>query len=271
MLTLEVVRQPWEPTSRRHQAPDLSGVDEDVKLIDGETGETIAFQCLLPEDTVAEQRYLARCLRFTAKWMDTGASTKGAQRVSGIKYPSLTFGFTEPKPLRRRYAAAPSRFMTNYPEMADVLESLTNYQWELFTRVEPEIAEATSSLVKSRILDDWLIAKKPWTSGIINNTAALPYHLDKANVIGSWSSMLTLQKNMSGGNLNLPEYGVTLGVPDGSVTMFDGQGTWHGVTPLVKRKPDAYRYTLVWYAKTGFAKCGTYEEEITRGQKAATK
>ena len=249
----------------------LEGIDGEIKMIDADTGQTLAFTVLLDEKTLAEQRFLSRWLRFAMKWTDLTPSITGSQRMSGIKYPNRVFGYTEPKPLRRRYSASASSLYREFPDVAQALDNFTVENWRLFAEEEPEIAAEHLSLISDCIHEDWWIAGKPWTSGIINHTAALPYHKDSGNVSGTWSAMLSLRKDVTGGALHMPEYDVTIAIPNASVTFFDGQGTWHGVTPMVKQKPDGYRYTLVWYTKNGFKKCGSKEEEAHNGQLRATR
>jgi hypothetical protein len=148
---------------------------------------------------------------------------------------------------------------------------MTKIAWEILETEMPSHAENHRHLVEEAINTDWWINNVPWTSGIINNTAALPYHRDRANIKGTLSSMLCLRSKVGGGHLDLPEYGVTLGIPDGSLTMFDGQDVWHGVTPLINESIDAYRYTIVLYSKSGCKACGCVENEALRAARRATE
>jgi hypothetical protein len=54
------------------------------------------------------------------------------------------------------------------------------------------------------------------------------------------------------------------------MTIFEGQRFWHAVTPLVYRKPDAYRFTLVWYVKERIRHCGCRADEPRRASLEAT-
>ena len=272
MRVVEVTRSDWEPAQKR-QLVELrdDGIADAVKLVDSATGKTVAIQYLLGDQLVAEQRWLARWLRFKATWQGFTKSKAGTTRLSGIMVPHLTFGFSAPTPLRRRFSAGPTSFLREQRDVSEILDKFGRFQWDLLSQLEPEIAAEHERLFSEKILPDWRMAGVPWTSGIINNTAALPYHKDSGNIKGSWSSMLALRKDVDGGCLHLPEYGVTLGIPNGSITVFDGQGTWHGVTPLIFKKKDAYRFTLVWYAKSGFANVGSASEALANGQKRATR
>lgn len=276
-----VTKQHWERAHKKQQAPALEGVNDSIRLIDKETNEIIAIQILIGDELETEQRSLVRWLRFGMKWDDSTINmkmktnktdgAKGQGRLSGIRYPSRVFGFSAPKPLRRRWACSPTLLTRDYPELADILDKFTKLNWEMFMKYAPEQAAQHKQMIDEQIKDDWKIAKLPFTSGVINNTAALPYHRDSGNVAGSWSAMLALRKGVEGGALHLPEYDFTFGIPNGSITLFDGQGTWHGVTPLVRAKNDGYRFTLVWYAIKEMCKCLSMEEEATEAKKRATR
>lgn len=275
MRRIEVTRKSWERRDRHHQAEQFAGINESVLLVDAETQKPIAAQILLGDKLLQEQRELARWLRFALKWDDAGVAKSkqatGNARLSGMRYPSKVFGFTEPKPLRRRYAASASALTRDFPRVRDILDTITVENWQMFSDFAPEEAAAHEALVRSKVNEDWFIAGKAWTSGIINNTAALPYHKDTGNIPTTWSAMLCLRGHVEGGGLHLPEYDVTFGIPNGSVTFFDGQNTWHGVTPLVHTRNDAYRFTLVWYTKNGFTKIGSAAEEMNAAKRRATK
>jgi hypothetical protein len=82
--------------------------------------------------------------------------------------------------------------------------------------------------------------------------------------------MLVLRRGTEGGHLHLPEYDVTLAVPNNSVTIFNGQQEWHGVTPM-QVQGNGYRFSLVWYAKTGFTAIGSQADEARRAALDATE
>lgn len=270
MRIIEVRKREWKRADRNERAPQMDGVDDDVKLIDADTGETVGFQVHIPEEYQQLKRQLVRYLRFTVRYDDTKSKT-GAARLSGMNYASRVFGYTAPQPLRRRYGVSVSSFNKDEPEALRMLEEFTKVCWELFTEVAPEKAAEHLSYVDGRIHPDWLIAGKPFTSGIINNTAALPYHKDSGNIKGTWNNMLSIKDHVTGGGLYLPEYDVCFGVPDGTISGFDGQGAWHGVTPFMKKRSDAYRFTIVWYTKSGMVGSGSVAEEALKAKQKATK
>lgn len=271
---IEIVRErkEWKPADRKQQAPVLDGIQEGVRLVDANTKKTVAVQILLGDIFHDERRWLARQFHFATKWNDpqTSKALTGASRLNGMRYENRTFGTTAPSPLRQRYGCSYSQFNISYPEAYKILEQMTRMWWTLFAEYMPEDYANHKALVDDQIHPDWLIGGYGWTSGIINNTAALPYHRDSNNIKGTVSAMLALRSRVGGGALHLPEYDLTLGIPDGSLTIFDGQDLWHGVTPLVNERPDAYRYTIVWYTKSGVKECGCAEDEPKRAASRAT-
>lgn len=103
-----------------------------------------------------------------------------------------------------------------------------------------------------------------FTSGVANRDSQLPYHYDAGNFRSVWSGMLGLKDHIAGGYLAVPEYGIGLEVADGSLTLFDGQGALHGVTPMRRTKMGGHRYTIVWYGMKGMWQCLDPAEEAKR-------
>jgi hypothetical protein len=72
--------------------------------------------------------------------------------------------------------------------------------------------------------------------------------------------MIACRHGIDGGMLYLADYDVYLAVPHGSISIFDGQSVLHGVTPFTVTSHDAWRYTLVCYAKSGMKSCAPTPE-----------
>lgn len=257
-------RKPTEER-RTYATPPPDGaliLDGDVRLIDADTGATVAIQAVprsLPWATD-----LTRSLR-TIKW--EGDTTQGSEfRLSGFKNAHRTFGFSAPVPLRRRYGCSVCAFNGDYPRLTRRLAEFARTAEALFAERAP--AEHAHHLETTADIDPtWRFGGTPWTSGIINRTSALPYHRDAGNLKGSWSAMLGLRKDVNGGLLHLAEFDVYLTIPDRSVTIFDGQGVLHAVTPFRSLNPAAYRYTIVVYAKRAIVDCLDGANEIRRAQR----
>lgn len=270
MLRLPIKRiEDYEKPAPKTFAPAPDELIEgDVILVDAYTDQVLGASVRLEgmDELLGD---MGRYLRLRMDW-DDGIGSSSQSRLSGIRTVSRVFGFTEPKPLRRRYGASAAAIHRQHPAMTGYLEAVTPALWELFERVSPFQAAEHELLVDGNIHQDWHFAGSPWTGGIINNRSILPYHRDAGNVKDTWSAMLAIRKGVDGGHLHLPEYGITLDIPHASVTIFNGQATWHGVTPFAHRE-GGHRFTLVWYAKRGLMQCGAAADEAQRAAVKATK
>ena len=269
-------RRDWSPTERNQRltpesfatARKLTG---DVVIEDGD-GAPIAVMVTLQGRSAQLIATLGRLLHRTkAPWTDTQiVSQRGSARLSGIKYPNMTFGTVAPAPLRRRYGCRYAGLHAQRPDLVALLADIYVDSWAQFRTLLPAIAQQTMSSSEAAIHDDWRFCDTPWTSGILNHTAALPYHRDSGNLPGTWSAMIMCKRGVTGGELHLPEYGVLLDVPDKSLCIFDGQAAWHGVTPFELRNAESYRFSAVMYAKQACRECGPAHAEPDRAAKEAT-
>jgi len=245
-------------------------------LVDSETGETLALHAQLsdPPEIIAPIR---KWLRSYKGWADAGVTkieSSSSSRLSGIKNANTTFGTAPAVPLRRKWGASPSRLNQEYPAAGYALEELGAACARYFKENLPKEWEQHTALEGiTNIHDGWKFrdGEVPWTSGIINKTAALPYHKDAGNVPGSWSAMVVLRKNIDGGHLHIPEIDVWLACNDLSISIFRGRDHLHGVTPFQARNESAYRYSIVYYAKTQLQKALAPGEEIKQAERRATK
>lgn len=244
-------------------SPDSVIIDETACIVDADQGEVVAVQ-ILGEQQLASA--IAQQLRHI-KW--EGLGNEG--RMSGISVEHHTFGYAAPAPLRSRWACTKCRFDRNYPDAAELIYDFTATAERRFREHAPDAYRQSAEAVLDAVPDAWLIRGTPWTSGIINNTAALPFHKDSGNIRSSWSAMLAARHGIGGGMLYLADYDVYLAVPHGSISIFDGQSVLHGVTPFTVTSHDAWRYTLVAYAKNGMKSCSPNPaDEVERAAIRAT-
>lgn len=263
MRTLQVNYKEWEPASKKAQAPASEGISDDILAT--ENGKPTFLQTTnwgQDKDAIA---HLRRLLRFGIKFDDTSRA-----RLSGIVSSNQFFGTVPPQPTRRRYACREARLYDSNPELKQVINLLSQQMWTAFQTHLPEQAAIQEQIVADAIHPDWRIGGTPFTSGIINNKSALPYHKDSGNLQGAWSMMLTIRAGVDGGGLHIPHFDTTIATPDESLSIFNGQGWWHGVTPLVFKKKDGYRFTLVWYVKEQIRQCVCKEQEPARAAASAT-
>lgn len=257
-------------TRNKTIAPKANGLNDDVILRDRDTGDILACQITAPELS-ALGRDIARHLRFAKlPWTDPKGTLKKNERLSGIGANTVLLGYTAPNKMYKRYAGKLAPIHIETKVTGDLFMRLAPMMWQRFQDALPPEAQRHDKLTRETLHADWLMAGTPFSSGVVNDNAVLPYHKDAGNVKDAWSMMLVLRNKVDGGYLDIPEYGTTLGVPDLSLLFFCGQSLMHGVTPMVKRSSDAYRFSIVYYTKTALRDCGSAEDEIRRAQIAAT-
>lgn len=274
---ITAARIDWSPTSKNQRVTPESSerasrLTGDAVIIDADTGDPVAAMIGLTGQAAPMTATLGRLLHRTkVPWADFTPNTRlGSARLSGIKYPNATFGTVAPAPLRRRYGCRYASLHAERPDIMALLADIYPQAWQQFKAVLPDPADATMSTAAAAVHDDWRFCGTPWTSGIINHTAALPYHRDSGNLPGTWSAMIMCKRGCTGGELHLPEYGTILEVPDKSLCIFDGQATWHGVTPFTLRNSESYRFSTVMYAKQACKECGPAHAEAARAAEEAT-
>jgi hypothetical protein len=258
-------------TLNRTIAPVQNGTSDDAMVIDKDTGEVIAVQVVMPE-LRSEGRELARMLRYAKlPWTDPNGTLTKNERLSGMGANTIAVGYTAPNKMYKRYAAKLAPVHFDAIPTGNLLLSIAQPMWKRFQEILPAEASAHQSMTEEQIHPDWFLNQTPFTSGVVNNSAVLPYHKDAGNIKGAWSMMLCLRSKMKGGGLHLLEYDTTFAIPDLSVLFFCGQKTIHGVTPFIQRSKEAYRFTVVYYTKTALRDCGSAAEETLRAQLSATE
>lgn len=221
---------------------------------DADTGEAILVYAPYPAPVTA----------LRAAVLNTEYST--TLRASGTRNNSRVFGFTNRSAVLQREACTPTSLSWESPEaqitLNETAEVLGNYLREQLPEVfEHDYQEIQQVLPEWRLTEDAL-----WTSGVINQSSALPYHRDGSN-FDTWSAMPVIRRGMDGGNLHMPEYDITINCRDGWALWFNGYAYVHGVTPLKPRTKDGYRYSIVFYAKRGMKDCHTYAVEVGEARK----
>jgi len=190
-------------------------------------------------------------------------SCRRMSKEAAFDSTSTPFGY-KPRVHQRWQPCKVATLMVDQPAVAEVLVEWTKRIMHCYADCNPALA-ASHAAKAANIRPDYKIGDTVFTSGIINRSSQLPYHFDRGNFEGAWSAMIGIQDGVSGGRLNIPRYGLSLDIADGSLTMFDGQAALHGVTPIQRNGNDsAHRYTLVWYSLKGMWKCVTTEEELAR-------
>lgn len=192
-------------------------------------------------------------------------------RTDGSPSTSKTVGWQDENRIRQRDVCTFSKIHRETPEAGAAVLSYGVHAAQWYQRLDPEKYQHHQELTR-HILPRYHLRDTPFTSAIVNKDNVLPYHYDRGNVPGSWSMMLGYKHGVEGGWLVVPGYGLALEVEDGSISCFDGQIALHGVTPFRRLARDAFRYTIVYYAKAGMWRClPTDAQEVRKGQLARTK
>ncbi len=93
-----------------------------------------------------------------------------------------------------------------------------------------------------------------FTSSISNYNIAVNFHQDRANIQGCSNIILTKRKNATGGNLCVPDFGITIDSCNNSVLYYPAWANMHGVTPIVATAKGGYRNSLIFYPLKSFKK-----------------
>lgn len=221
---------------------------------DRETGEAILVYAPFPAKVTALRKAV----------LDTEYST--TLRSSGTRNRSRVFGFTTRSAVLQRESCTPTSLAWESPEAQITLNETATVLGEYLREQLPEVFEHDFAEV-SQVLPEWRMTEDAlWTSGVINQSSALPFHRDGSN-FDTWSAMPVVRRGMDGGHLEMPEFGITINCKDGWALWFNGYAHVHGVTPLKPRTKDGYRYSIVFYAKRGMKDCHTYAVEIGEARK----
>jgi hypothetical protein len=119
--------------------------------------------------------------------------------------------------------------------IADILPEQYKRQVEIFNDV-PE---------------KWRLANL-FTSSISNYNISAPYHRDVGNLEGTVNVIICKKFNSKGGDLNVPDFGATIGQEDNSMLVYPVWQNIHGVTPIKPTHEGGYRNSLVFYPLKAF-------------------
>lgn len=199
-----------------------------------------------------------------------GMPMTGVQRSAIFRSRSRTFGAAPRKPAMRRDACRMTALYVDEPERHRVLEEYATVLGDMLKEVEPAQPDKDREIL-GVVMPEWRMGNEQlWTSGVVNQSAALPYHRDNFN-FKTVSAMPVVRRGMRGGHLHIPEYALTLACTDGTASFFCGRELVHGVTPLQPVAKDGYRYSVVYYALRGMKDCFTAAEESAFGRRKRTE
>jgi len=218
-----------------------------------ENGEPVLAYLPLPEG-VGELRAAVRAIPYG----------ETVRQATGLRNKSTVFGMSPRKLYQKRESCRPTALAVERPDEHAVLVWLGDLCREMLEDLAPEVV-ARDRMTMEPVEPEWRLAdRSTWTSGVVNNTTVLPYHVDGAN-FPTWSAMPVLRRDVVGGHLHLPEYDLTVACRDGWVVAFNGHDLIHGVTPMRTTSADAYRISVVYYSLRGMKDCFTYAVESAEG------
>lgn len=222
-------------------------------------GELKIIYDILPKDTISHLTQAVRNIRYDPNW-----------RTNGLGTLSRIFGYYSRNVIKNDFCHATS-LAHDFPKEHNLICKFATDLAKLYEKYAPVQFKEHRETTKAKILDNWTIDDTPFTSGIINKNNPLTYHQDRGNIPNMFSNMIGIVSNIRGGNLAIPEYDVGLKISNGSIVIFDGQKIVHGVTPIQRTSPNAYRYTLVYYTLLQMWQCLTPEKELERVKMVKTK
>lgn len=118
---------------------------------------------------------------------------------------------------------------------------------------EGKVKELMPAQYESQVrqLDEAIIPRlrltKMFTSSISNFNISAPFHRDTGNLKNTVNIIINKKSNATGGNLHVPEYGLTFDGDDNSMVVYPAWMSVHGVTPIHQNSKTGYRNSLVFY------------------------
>lgn len=227
-------------------------INEDVLVT--ENGEPKILYMKLPADVSKYARQAVKNIKYST-----------STRTSGLKTTSRIFGYNPRNTIRKDYCSTTSMAIEHPNEHAAICD-FGEYLSSLYIKYFPKVYKLHSDITESKMQGEWVIKNTPFTSGIVNKNNPLKYHFDAGNIKDVLSNMVVFKRQVQGGFLSCPEFNIGFEVADNTVILFDGQNILHGVTPINKLTPSAYRYSIVYYTLQQIWNCLPIDEEMARAR-----
>lgn len=169
-----------------------------------------------------------------------------------VKQFSTILGSIPPKPhMRRPY---PTRSSVHQIKSANTfikaMLMLATESEQLIKEILPHQHEKQVKLFE-QVQKKWRFANL-FTSSISNYNISAPYHRDVGNIVGAVNVIICKKHNSKGGDLNIPDYGATIGQQDNSILVYPAWKNLHGVTPIIPTHEGGYRNSLIFYPLKAF-------------------
>jgi 2-oxoglutarate-Fe(II)-dependent dioxygenase family protein len=191
-------------------------------------------------------------------------------RTDGLPTASRIFGFSPRNVLRKDFCSA-TTLAKEAPADHAVIANYAAKVADYYRSLNPTLYGAHLEATDAHVVGDYRVKDSPFTSGIINKNNPLKYHFDSGNFRDVWSCMLVFKRDVQGGYLSVPQYGLGFELKHNSLFMFDGQSLLHGVTPISKQNARAFRYSIVYYSLREMWNCLPITDELLRIQQLRTQ
>ena len=169
-----------------------------------------------------------------------------------VEQLSAIIGSIPPKPhMSRPYPSISSVHLNKKSEtFIKAMLLLAKESEQLIKELLPKQYEQQIELFKD-VPEKWRFANL-FTSSISNYNISAPFHRDTKNIVGAVNVIICKKFNSKGGDLHVPEYGVTIGQQDNSILVYPAWKNLHGVTPIIPTFENGYRNSLVFYPLKAF-------------------
>jgi hypothetical protein len=241
--------------------PDLEPTISEAGIyIDEDTEEPFLAYFPLPNN-------LVKPLRNAVINISMGSVVRQSLGFSSL---SRTFGMAPKTVFRKRESCRSTGLALESPAEHAVIADLAAHLSQYMKEISQDIYDHDKAVLDN-VEKEWKIGEQDlWTSGVINQSASLPYHKDNFN-FQTWSAMPVIRRKMDGGYFSMPEYGQTVACRDGWVLFMPGYKYVHGVTPMQPKADDGYRFSIVYYALKGMKDCFTAAVETANARQNRMK
>ena len=185
-----------------------------------------------------------------------GNKAQKAQRkkdgVELVTQMSCILGSVAPKPhMRRPYPTISSVHQVGSAKtFIKAMLLLAQESEKVLEQIMPEQYQRQLELFK-RVQQQYKFGNI-FTSSISNYNISAAIHRDTGNIKGTVNVIITKRRNSTGGNLHVPEYGITIDQCDNSMLVYPAWRNVHGVTPIEPTHEGGYRNSLIFYPLKGF-------------------
>lgn len=169
-----------------------------------------------------------------------------------IQQFSTILGSVAPRPhMRRPYGSLSNVHSVKSAQIfIKAMIMLAKESEQIIADILPEQYQRQVDIFKN-VPEKWRFANL-FTSSISNYNISAPYHRDTGNLEGTVNVIICKKHNSKGGDLNIPDFGATIGQKDNSMLVYPVWQNVHGVTPIIPTHEGGYRNSLVFYPLKAF-------------------